>query len=424
MSIRHFVTALGVLLAAWMATTQAGQAEANWPQFRGPRGDGTTTSEKLPLTWSESENVVWKTPIDGRGWSSPVVWGKQVWMTTATPDGKVMFAICTGADSGRIVHNIKLFENAKPAPVNALNSYASPTPCVEAGRVYVHFGTYGTACLDTATGKTLWLRSDLHCDHGVGPGSSPVLDGGMLYLIFDGMDVQFVIALDAATGKTLWKTPRNVKFPDDNGDIHKAFSTPLLIDTPTGRQLVAAGAEFTMAYDPISGRELWRVHYPGGFSTASRPIMVAGLVLVNSGFSRPRVLAVRTDGRGDVTKTHVPWTLDRGAANKPSPAVVDGLVYFLHDSGTVTCCDGKTGQAVWRDRLSGSFSASPIIAAGRIYFFDDRGQTTVIAPGGSEMKVLATSKLDAGCMASPAISGNAMFLRTKTHLYRIEARGK
>jgi outer membrane protein assembly factor BamB len=287
----------------------------------------------------------------------------------------------------------------------------------------MHFGTYGTACLDTATGKALWERRDLHCDHGVGPGSSPVLDGGRLYLLFDGMDVQFVIALDAATGKTAWKTPRNVKFPDDNGDIHKAFSTPLLIDTPAGRQLVACGAEFAMAYDPLSGRELWRVRYPGGYSTASRPVMVGGLVLVNSGFERPKVMAVRPDGKGDVTATHVAWSLDRGVANKPSPAVVDGLVYFLHDSGTLACRDGKTGQAVWQDRLDGSFSASPIAGAGRIYFFDDRGQTTVIAPGGSEMKVLATNKLDAGCMASPAVSGNALFMRTKTHLYRIEARG-
>jgi len=274
MSIRHAMTALGVLLLSsagpwglWVGTVtaRAGQSDANWPQFRGPRGDGTTTSEKLPLTWSESENIVWKTPIEGRGWSSPVLWGKRVWMTTATPDGKVMSAVSIDADSGRIVHNIKLFENAKCSPINPVNSYASPTPCIEAGRVYVHFGTYGTACLDTATGKTLWERRDLHCDHGVGPGSSPVLDGGRLYLLFDGMDVQFVVALDAATGKTVWKTPRNVKFPNDNGDIHKAFSTPLLIDTPAGRQLVAAGAEFAMAYDPLSGRELWRVKYPGGF---------------------------------------------------------------------------------------------------------------------------------------------------------------
>jgi outer membrane protein assembly factor BamB len=432
MSIRHAMTALGVLLLSsagpwgpWVGTVtaRAGAGDANWPQFRGPRGDGTTTSEKLPLTWSESENIVWKTPIEGRGWSSPVLWGKQVWMTTATPDGKVMSAICVDADSGRIIHNIKLFENAKLGPINPVNSYASPTPCIEAGRVYMHFGTYGTVCLDTATGKTLWERRDLHCDHGVGPGSSPVLDGGRLYLLFDGMDVQFVVALDAATGKTVWKTPRNVKFPNDNGDVHKAFSTPLLIDTPTGRQLIAAGAEFAMAYDPLSGRELWRVQYPGGYSTASRPVMVGGLVLVNSGFERPRVLAVRPDGRGDVTATHVAWSLDRGVANKPSPAVVDGQVYFLHDSGTLACRDGKTGQAVWQDRLDGNFSASPIAGAGRIYFFDDRGQTTVIAPGSSEMKVLATNKLDAGCMASPAVSGNALFMRTKTHLYRIESRG-
>ena len=149
------MTVLGVLLAVATATVRAGEADANWPEFRGPRGDGTTTSTGLPLTWSETKNVTWKTPIEHRGWSSPVVWGKQVWMTTATADGKVMYVVCVDADSGRIVHNVKLFENAKPEHCNALNSFASPTPCIEAGRVYVHYGTYGTACLDTATGKTI-----------------------------------------------------------------------------------------------------------------------------------------------------------------------------------------------------------------------------------------------------------------------------
>lgn len=411
-----------LLVTAWTATALAGEPEVNWAQFRGPRGDGSAVTDALALTWSETENVRWKTPIAYRGWSSPVIWGKQVWMTTATLDGKVMYAVCVDADSGRIVHNIKLFENAKPEHCNPLNSYASPTPCVEAGRVYVHFGTYGTACLDTTTGKEIWQRRDLHCDHAQGPGSSGVLHDGKLYLIFDGMDVQFVIALDAATGKTVWKTPRNVKFSSEDPDRHKAFSTPLLIDTPAGKQLVACGADFAMAYDPATGREIWRANYPGGYSTASGPVVVAGLVLVNSGYNRPRILAVRPDGKGDVTKTHVAWSLDRGGANKPSPAAVGGMVYLLHDRGTVACHDGKTGENLWRGRLGGSFSASPIIAPGRIYFFDDRGKCTVIAPGGSEMKVLATNTLDAGCMASPAVSGKALFVRTKTHLYRIEQR--
>ncbi len=415
---------LAVLLAtaASTATALAGEVDANWPQFRGPRGDGSTVAAALPLTWSETENITWKTPIAHRGWSSPVIWGKQVWMTTATPDGKVMYAVCVDAGTGRIVHNIQLFENAKPEFRNPLNSYASPTPCIQAGRVYVHFGTYGTACVDTATGKIIWQRRDLHCDHAQGPGSSGVLHDGKLYLIFDGMDVQFVIALDADTGKTVWKTPRNVKFTSSNTDRHKAFSTPLLIDTPAGKQLVANGAEWSMAYDPASGHEIWRANYPGGYSTASMPVVVAGQVLVNSGYDRPRVLAVRLGGKGDVTKTHVAWSLERGGANKPSPAVVDGMVYFLHDSGMVACHNGKTGEHIWRGRLGGRFSASPITAPGRIYCFDDRGKCKVVAPGGSEMKVLATNALDAGCMASPAVSGKALFVRTKTHLYRIEKR--
>jgi len=421
--IRHLYKTFAILATSFavvIAAAPAAAAETNWAQFRGPRADGSTPCKNLPLTWSETENVIWKTPIHGRGWSSPVVWGKQVWMTTATPDGKEMFAVCVDATSGRVVHNIKLFENPKPAAVNPFNSYASPTPCVEAGRVYVHFGTYGTACLDTATGKTIWQRRDLNCDHGVGPGSSPVLDGGRLYLLFDGMDVQFVVALDAKTGKNVWKTPRNVKFRTNNGDQHKAFSTPLLIDTPAGRQLVANGAEFSIAYVPETGKEIWRANYPRGYSTASMPVVVAGLVLVNSGYNRPTVLAVRPTGTGDVTKTHVAWRMDRGGANKPSPAVVDGRVYFLHDSGMVACCEGKTGKLIWRGRLGGRYSASPIVAPGRMYFFDDGGKATVIEPGGDKMKVLGRSKLADGCLASPAVAGNALFVRTRTHLYRIE----
>lgn len=402
------------------APAGAADENLNWPQFRGPNGDGTTGCDKLPLTWSEDKNVVWKTPIEGKAWSSPVVWGNQIWVTNAPADGKRMYAVCVDAASGKIIHNVKLWDVAKPEACNAVNSYASPTPCVAEGRVYVHFGTYGTACLDTASGEVLWTRRDLHCDHAQGPGSSPVLDGDRLYLIFDGMDVQFVIALDARTGKTVWRTPRNVKFRTDNTDRHKAYSTPLLIDTSAGKQLVANGAEYSIAYEPETGKEIWRANYPNGYSTASRPVTVAGLVLVNSGFPRPVVLAVRPGGKGDVTRTNVAWTLERGGANKPSPAVARGNVYFIHDRGMLTVCEGKTGKVLWKDRLGGSFSASPLVAPGRIYFFDDRGKATVIRPDAKQKKVLAVNQLDDGCMASPAVCGKALILRTKKHLYRIE----
>ena len=397
-------------------------AGSNWPQFRGPTGDGKTDAANLPLTWSETSNVKWKTAIHGRGWSSPVIWDKQIWMTTATKTGEKMYAICVDRDSGKIVHDIKLLDVAKPGELNAFNSYASPTPVIEAGRVYIHFGSYGTMCLDTATGKTIWSRRDLPCDHGVGPGSSPIPDGPRLILTFDGMDVQYVAALDKLTGKTVWKTKRSIDFGTASGEIRKAFSTPTLIAFGGRRQLVSSGAWAAMAYDPETGKELWKVRYGSrgrGFSTVARTMFACGLAFVNSGFPRPELVAVRPDARGDVTATHVAWRLNKDVPNKTSPAIVDGLMYLIHDYGTLTCLDAKTGKTVYLHRAKAKHSASPIVAPGRIYLFDDKSTTTVIRPG-REYKELAVNKLDSGCMGSAAISDKAMFLRTKTHLYRIE----
>jgi len=413
--MRRLVAVMAVML--WAAEVRAGES---WSQFRGPGGDGHSDSTGLPLTWSEKSNVAWKTAIPGRGWSSPVVWGKQVWLTTATTDGKEMSAICVDRETGRIVHNVRLFRNAKPGTLNSFNSYASPTPVIEAGRVYVHFGSYGTACLETATGGTVWVRRDLKCDHGVGPGASPVLTGGKLVLVLDGMDVQYVVALEAATGRTAWRTDRSVDFGNANGDVRKAFATPALLRVGGREQLVCPGAWAAIAYEPATGKEIWKVRYGRGYSTAPRPVLAAGLVLVHSGFSRHELHAVRPDGRGDVTDTHVAWRL-RGAPAKPSPLAVGELVYLTLDRGVLTCIDAKTGRRVYRHRLPGGCSASPIYADGRIYVFGEKGTTTVVQPG-RELKQLAANQLDAGCMATPAVAGKAFYVRTKTHLYRIEKR--
>ncbi len=410
----------GWTLAVLLCLAAAGAGGEGWPQFRGAGGRGIAGPDAdPPIAWSEGENVAWKTAIHGRGWSSPVVADGRIWMTTATPEGTKMYALCAALDDGRILHDVLLFENADPADINRLNSYASPTPCLGGGRAFAHFGTYGTAGLDANTGRVLWTRRDLNCDHAVGPGSSPILVDGRLILLLDGTDVQFVVALDPATGRTVWRTPRNIDFGKINPDRRKAFSTPLVVDTPTGRQLVAPAAEFAIAYDPADGRELWRVRYPGGYSTASAPVACpGGLVAVNSGFPRPKVLAVRTDGRGDVTGTHVAWRLRRGGPNKPSPLCLDGLLYVLHDGGTLNCLDARTGETVWRERIGGRFSASPVAASGRVYLFDQDGMATVIAAGRS-FRELAENPLAAGCMASPAVVGESLIVRTKTHLYRL-----
>lgn len=405
-----------VVVLALSAT--CGLASDNWPQFRGPTSDGQVAG-KVPLTWGEQSNVVWKTAIHDRGWSSPVIWADQVWMTTATRDGKRMFAVCVNKRTGKITHDVEVFRVRSPEKINSLNSYASPTPVVEAGRVYVHFGTYGTACIDTATGKILWSRRDVNCDHSMGPGSSPVLWGKLLILTLDGMDVQYMIALDAATGKTVWKTPRSTDFTGVDGDNRKAYSTPTILDIDGRKVMVTNGAGAAIAYDPKTGKELWLCNYKRGYSNVCRPILAGGLVLINSGFNKARLLAVRPGGRGDVTKTRVAWQYVKNVPIKPSLAVVDGLIFMANDTGMLTCLDAKNGQVVWTERIGGRFSSSPIVSGKRVYFFNDRGTSTVIEAG-RQYKKLATNVLDEGCMASPAVSGNTIFLRTKTHLYRIE----
>ncbi len=398
-------------------STPLAAAGENWPQFRGP-DNGRSDATGLPVTWSETENIKWKTPIHGRGWSSPVVWDRQIWMTTATDDGHDQFVVCVDRDSGKILHDIKLFYNEKLQITNPLNSHASPTPVVEEGRVYVHFGAYGTACLDTGSGEVLWQRRDIYCDHFRGPGSSPILFKNLLIFPMDGIDVQYVIALEKTTGKTAWKTDRSIDMKDIEPDFRKAYSTPLLVRVGGSPQMICTGAEGSYAYDPATGEELWRVRHPG-FSNVSRPLFGHGLVFVNSAIGSPTLLAVRPGGRGDVTDSHVVWKCNRGMPLKPSPVMVGELIFTVDDKGIATCLEAPTGEVVWRKRIGGKYSASPIYADGRIYFFSHEDKATVIEPA-RQYKELAVNKLDAGFMASPAVVGRAIYLRTKTHLYRVE----
>jgi len=410
-----------ICIAALLLVALPAVAGDTWPEFRGPTGDGQTDATKLPLTWNESKNIAWKTLLAGRAWSSPVIQGKQIWLTDAPKDGETLSAVCIDRDSGKIVHDIKVFDVDKPMKLNPLNSHASPTPVVEAGRVWVHFGSYGTACLDTETGKTIWSRRDIKCDHEVGPGSSPVISGERLILTFDGIDVRFVTALDKTTGKTLWKTSRRIDLSGVSTVMRKAFATPTVIDVGGKKLVVSDGAGAAFAYDVESGKEVWKVRYDRGFSTAMRPIYAGGMIFVNSGFSKPRLMAVRPDGRGDVTRSHVAYTLTADMPIKSSPAAVDGLMYFVSDRGVMSCSDVKTGKRLWREKVGGAFSASPIVAPGRIYFFDHEGTCIVIRPG-RKFEKLATNKLEDGCMASPAVVGDALYVRTRSALYRIENR--
>lgn len=392
---------------------------AQWPDYRGPTRDGHAPANEVPLRWSEEKNVRWKTAIPGMAWSSPVVWNDQVWVTTAAPTGRWMGVVAVDARTGKKIHERVLFENEKPRKKNGLNSYGSPSPAIEEGRVYVHFGSYGTACLDTKTMKTVWQRRDLPCDHGEGPGASPILFGDLLILAMDGLDVQYIVALDKKTGKTRWRTDRTVDLSKLPNDRRKAFSTPIVIEVDGAQRLISTGSEATYGYDPTTGDEVWRLRHKG-FSNSSRPIFHGGRLFLNTGFMRPQLLAVRPSGTGDVTgKNVIDWAHKRSVPTMPSPVFVDGKVYIVNDGGSATCLDAATGKRLWRQRLEGEHCASPVYAGGRIYFFNRYGRTVVIAPG-STYRELAVNRLESGFMASPAVVGDAFILRTKTHLYRVQ----
>lgn len=381
----------------------------DWPEFRGPTGQGHSTETGLPLTWSETKNVRWKIAIPGRGWSSPAIKGDRVWLTTATEDGKSLRAICVNRDTGAILHNVEVFRRRDAGAINTKNSHASPTPVLEGDRVYLHFGANGTACMNES-GEIVW-KTRLDYDNGQhGPGGSPVLYDNLLILSCDGQDFQFVVALDKMTGKNRWKRFRS--------DGFQAYTTPLVIRLAAGDQVISPGAHRAVAYEPRTGKEIWQVRYGDGFSNVPRPVYWNGLVLICTGFQEPSLLAVKTDGRGDVTKSHIAWSLKRGVPLTPSPLLVDEELYLISDNGIATCLDVKTGNEYWKVRIGGSHSASPTCADGRIYFLSEEGESVVIAPG-KQFRLLARNALDGETLASMAIAGSSIFIRSRTHLYRL-----
>jgi outer membrane protein assembly factor BamB len=401
-----------VVLAA-LAARAAVSAE-DWPQFRGPGGQGHSAETGLPVEWSESKNVVWKVPVPGRGWSSPVVAGSRVWLTTATAVQREtsLRLMAFEVESGRQALDVEVFRFRGTDLLNAKNSHASPTPIVEGDRVYVHFGAQGTAAVSTS-GTILWkARLDYEAQHG--NGGSPELAGDLLIVNCDGFDQAFVAALDKATGKLRWRRDRREPHS-------QAYSTPLVIRVGDREQVVSVGAFTASALELQNGREIWRVSYPDGFSNVPRPVFGAGLVFIATGFNQPSLLAVRPDGTGDVTRSHVAWKLSRGAPLTPSPILVGDALYIVSDNGIASSIDARTGEVRWQARLGNSFSASPVLADGRLYFLDEDGRTTVIQPGTTPTP-LAVNALDGGTLASMAVSARSFFIRTGSHLYRIAGR--
>jgi outer membrane protein assembly factor BamB len=405
-----------LLIAGASALAQA----EDWPQFRGPTGQGHATERGLPLEWSESKNIIWKTAVPGLGWSSPTVAGGRVWLTTVveTKDRRnrtsaSLRALAFDVATGRELVNVEVFRIDNAGVINQKNSRASPTPIVDGERVYVHFGADGTAALSTS-GDILWT-THLRYESQHGNGGSPTLYRDLLIVNCDGNGGEaYVIALDTSTGRTRWKTER--RWPAD-----QAYSTPLVITVGDRDQLISVGAYRAAAYEPLTGREIWRVSYGDGFSNVPRPVYGQGLVYIATGFQTPTLIAVRPDGQGDVTRSHVAWTISRGAPYTPSPLLVGTDLYYVSDTGVLSLADAASGQILWQQRLGGNFSASPVLADGRIYFQSEEGITTVITPG-REFRRLAVNRLEGATLASMAVSSGSFFIRSQSDLYRIAER--
>ena len=410
-----------ILLSITVASCLVIEANEQWSQFRGHFGNGIIKSTSAPINWSENTNIDWKTPIHDRGWSSPVIWNDQIWMTTATKEGNKMYAICVNKLSGKIEHDIHVFDVKSPQAITNENTYASPTPVVEEGRVYVHFGTYGTACISTKDGQILWKRRDLNCDHeiGAGPASSPFIYNNFLIFNVDGRDVQYVIALNKETGETAWKTNRSVDFSDVQVNQRKAYGTPFIIPRGNSNQMVSIGAKGVYSYDPENGKELWKAEHRG-WSIAPRPVYGEGLVFTMIDRDRPEMWAIKPNGSGDITETHIEWKETKRMPPRASPIIIKGLLFVVDRNGYISCIEAKTGKSIWQKRMKGRFSASPILANNLIYFFNEDTVCTIIKPT-RELVIVAENKLSSDkLMATPAFDENSIYIRTENNLYRIK----
>jgi outer membrane protein assembly factor BamB len=394
----------------------------NWPEFRGPTGQGLAT-KALPTEWNAAKNVVWKQPLPGLGWSSPIVWEGKIYLTASVPipdsanGDQSLTALCLDAKAGKLLWEKEVFrQDGKKAPrIHEKNSHASPTPLTDGQRLYVHFGHQGTAALDL-NGKLLWQQTGLRYNPVHGNGGAPVLVGELLAFSSDGFDRQFVAALDRTTGKQVWKTDR------DSDSFKKfSFGTPLVIAVKEKKQIVSPGAGAVCAYDPATGKEIWRVNYGDGYSVVPRPVFGHGLVFLSTGYDTPEFLAIRADGTGDVTKSHVAWSLKKGAPLTPSPLLVGDELYLVSDLGIASCLDARTGKVHWQERIGGAHSASPLHADGKIYCQSEEGVGTVLKAG-KKFEVLARNNLAERTLASYAAADGVLFIRTEKHLYRIESR--
>lgn len=398
----------------------------NWTHFRGSNMDGKAEVEKAPLNWSDTENVVWKVPVKGLGWSSPVIFGNQIWLTSAAKDGKEFYTLCYDFKTGKLLDEKTIFTAENPQRIHSTNSYATPTPCIENGKVYVHYGTFGTACINTKNFEVVWKREDMPCKHMQGPASSIILYKNLLIVHLEGTEDPYVAALDKTTGETIWKSVRPAEIYDSLEPVfRKSYQTPIVIEVDGKELLISNASNLCFAHDVNTGEVIWTIEY-GFDSTVSQPLFYDGLVYVNSGWifedNKPffaRMYAVDPTGKGDVTKTHVKWMNEVDVPQIPTPVIVDDKMYMVHDRGMVTCLDPKTGTPIWKEKLKGNFNASPIYAAGNIYFFNVKGECTIIKPGDS-FQLIAENDIAGTVKAIPAFVGDKMVLRSDKFLYLIK----
>ena len=405
---------LSILVVTLFATSLTAAENSTWPDFRGPTGNGRAASDKLPTRWSENSNIRWKVKTEGEGWSTPIVWKNQIWLTSATKDGTKMFAVGYDGNTGKVIKRVPLLTVRDPEKKNKLNSYASPSPAVSGDVIYFSFGTYGLCAFDLKAQRIRWMQV-FKIDHQEGPGSSVVAHANMVICHYDGRDQQFVLALNKRDGRMLWKLRRSIdlkKVPDYS---RKAFTTPYIMRTPNGYRMISPAAQGCYCYDPDTGQELWRVRYKG-FSAVPRPVVFGNLVFVVNDYARPQIVAIRLGKRGDITDKHVAWKYPRNGPAMASPVLSGGRLLFVSNRGIVTCINAKTGKGIWTKRIGGNFSASPIVAGKLAYFFDRAGKATVIEVG-DKPKVVAVNKLKEGMMASPSVLGDRLVLRTRGHLY-------
>lgn len=427
-------TASLLILLPALAGAQPATKPVFWPAKGGPTHDGIVPAADaalLPLEWdgASGKNIVWRTPLEGLGHSSPVIGGDLVWFTSATADGTKQFIYGINRNDGKIVHHKLVFDNAAPEELgNPMNNYAAPSPVLEEDALYVHFGTYGTARIDPATAEKVWERRDINVRHYRGPGSSPIIHGDLIILTFDGIDQQFVTALDKKTGKSVWKTARTTDYqdldkdghPTRDGDMRKAFHTPAVFDIAGKEVLVSVGSRAAFGYDVKTGKELWTIRH-GGFNAAIPPLRLGDLLILNTGSERAQTICVRIDDKmtGDITESHVVWNREKRNASEAAPVLVNGVLFQTTRGGIVSAVDVKSGADLWDDRMAGKHVPAPLVIGDKMLFSNDRGESYLIRATPEKFEQLGMNQLPEAISASPAVAEGALFMRTSGALYKI-----